>query len=813
MLHILQIEKGNDLIMVISNINDQQAIKVILNSLEIRKMNQRVERLNKCLQERSIKKQEIWGGSLSVLNENTINFPTAIRRALAFEKVLLEMPITIEPDDIIVGNCVDGSKIARCILPQFMKDEELNVTDISMFHKTPDYETLVNKGLNGVLSEINQKRIELGLEADFDKNKTKIDLLKAMIIEANAAIKMANRYANLAIKLYLNEEDPTRKSELLKISEVCRRVPEFPARTMLEAIQSFWFINYAFFETQTYLACGRLDQLFNPFFKNDVEKGILTIEEGQELIDCLCVRMNDRIQIEPKNYVYDNEQELGVLPKQCVMNPSMGFVIKNSNSLSNARKLTENFVLVDQLDAINHWGQNVLISGIKADKTDGTNAISYMFLNSIEKLSLTSPVLTVRLHKNSPQDLINRVAEVLKNGGGMPYINNDDVITSAYTKLGVKWDDACEYANSNCWETLIQGRSNQEMIRGINFLLYLELALNRGCSLLDDQMLGIDTGDPIEFRNFTELMEAWKKQIDYSLETNIEHAASQILGTGGHGKFSSVPLLSALTKDCIENAKDLTHDGARYTIWHIMGEAASNAADAMAAIKKLVFEEKKVTMIQLLDMLKSNWECSEGKRMREFIINHIPKFGNDIDYVDDLCKEMCDYFLSRSDYYSKKYKNKIIFPCSIGTFSWVISIGKTIGASADGRMNSDPIAANFSPVPGCDISGPTAAINSYLKMNMRDMAAGSPIDLRINKNSVEGKDGTNRLAGIIKTFLEKDGNMITFTIASADELRKAMDEPEKYRNIRVRMGGWSAYFVMLSKEHQLIHIKRIEHAL
>lgn len=799
--------------MVNSNINQQQAIEVVLNSLEMRKMNHRVERLYKRLQDRITKKQEIWGGNLSVLNENTINFPTVIRRALAFEKVLLEMPITIESDDIIVANCVDDGKVARCILPQFVKDEELFMTAISMYHKTPDYETLISKGLNGVVFDINQKRIELESEGDFDKNKTKLDLLEAMTIEANAAIKMANRYANLAIKLSLDEKNPARKSELLKIAEVCRRVPEFPARTMREAIQSFWFINYAFFETQTNISCGRLDQLFNPFFKNDIEKGILTIEEGQELIDCLCIRMNDRMQIDPENYVYDSEQELGALPKQCEVNQSMGFVKKTCNSSSNAGKPTETFALVDQLDAINHWGQNVLISGIKADKTDGTNAVSYMFLNSNEKLSLTSPVLTVRLHKNSPQELINRIAEVLKNGGGMPYINNDDVIVSAYTKLGVKWDDACEYANSNCWETLIQGRSNQEMIRGINFLLYLELALNRGCSLLNGQMVGIDTGDPIELRNFTDLMEAWKKQIDYSLETNIEHDASQILGSGGHGLYSSVPLLSALMKDCIENATDLTHGGARYTIWHIMGEAASNAADAMAAIKKLVFEEKKITMIQLLTMLKSNWEGSEGKRIREFIINHVPKFGNDIDYVDDLCKEMCDYFLSRAECHTKKYKNKIIFPCSIGTFSWIISIGKKIGASVDGRMNSDPIAANLSPVPGSDTSGPTAAINSYLKINMRDMAAGSPIDLRINKNSVEGKEGTNRLASIIKTFIEMDGNMITLTIASAEELRKAMDEPEKYRNIRVRMGGWSAYFVLLSKEHQLIHIKRIEHVL
>ena len=170
-------------------------------------------------------------------------------------------------------------------------------------------------------------------------------------------------------------------------------------------------------------------------------------------------------------------------------------------------------------------------------------------------------------------------------------------------------------------------------------------------------------------------------------------------------------------------------------------------------------------------------------------------------------------FSSRSETHTEKYRGKIIFPCSIGTFSWIISIGKRIGASADGRMKADPIAANLSPVPGSDTSGPTAAINSYLKINTKDMAAGSPIDLRINRNSIEGKEGNKRLANIIKTFLDLDGNMITLTVTSAEELRKAMEEPEKYRSLRVRMGGWSAYFVLLSREHQLIHLKRVEHGI
>ena len=275
----------------------QETIEAALNSHEMREMSPRVKRLYSRLQDRMTKKQKVWGGTLSVLNEKTINLPTTIRRALAFEKVLLEMPVGIESDDLIVGNCVEKGVAVRCLLPQFVKDEELGLTAVAMSHKTPDYETLVHKGLHHVIAKINQKKAELEGQNNSDQNKNKLDLLAAMKIEAEAAVKMARRYADLAMNLSLEEKNAARKSELQQIAEVCERVPEYPARTMQEAIQSFWFINYAFFQTETNISCGRLDQLFNPFFIKDAEEGILTTEEGQELIDCLCLRINDRIQI------------------------------------------------------------------------------------------------------------------------------------------------------------------------------------------------------------------------------------------------------------------------------------------------------------------------------------------------------------------------------------------------------------------------------------------------------------------------------------------------------------------------------------
>jgi len=442
----------------------------------------------------------------------------------------------------------------------------------------------------------------------------------------------------------------------------------------------------------------------------------------------------------------------------------------------------------------------------------------------------------VRMHKNSPKALLDRVAEVLKTGGGMPFINNDDIIISAYEKLGIPREDACNYANSNCWETLIQGMSNQEMIRGINFLYLLELALNGGKSFIhkenrskvkppckDNPMSfsayvgpsnpvidGVDTMDATQITSFEKLMELWRIQTDYMLKHSIEHVTRIIFSEGSHGRFGNNPLLSALTRDCIENLADLTHLGARYILWHILGEAVSNGADAAMAIKRFVFEEKLLSLPQLVEILKNDWAGSEELRYK--FLNGAPKWGNGNEEVDSIAMEMTDYFIERVEYHAQSYPQTIFSP-SIATFSWVISIGKRIGASADGRNAQELIAANLSPAPGRDTDGPTAAINSYLKINTSTMAAGAPIDLRVNMNGLEGEEGTRRLSALIKTFLELGGNMMTLTITSAEELRQAIEHPENYRGLRVRMGGWSAYFTLLSKESQMLHLKRVEHNL
>lgn len=799
-----------------------QAEKQACLDKELRKKSALVQDYFDELEKRMHRKQRMWGGDKTVVTPKTEGEPAACRRALAFKKVMEEMPVTIEPWALIAGNSMEDGTIVRCILPSFLKEEELGKCTLNMSHKCPDFVTLLNTGIHGLLKRLEEKEREFRGNHGGRIGESEEIFLKSTRIELTAVLTLARRYRELALNMADKETDSVQRERFLELAERFRRVPAGPASGFKEALQSVWLLNHIFRETMSYLSIGCIDRILYPYFEKDYLEGSITLKEAQDYIDVFCLRVNDRAQLDPENYVVDQKMLKGA-PRQCCLDYNFGFVSQAET---------------DEADAINHWGQNILISGIGEDQADSTNVLTYLFLNAHEKLQMTDPTLTVRLHKNSPSMLLERVAEVLKTGGGMPYINNDDILVPAYEKLGVDAKDARNYANSNCWETLLQGCCNQEMIRGINFLYLLELALNRGksfvygedakrqaqseggkkdpsslspwCGPVNRVIDGIDTGDAGDFQNIKDVMDAWKKQLDYMLGTCVREFAQEIHANGSHGPLSSNPLLSALTRDCVDNLTDICHQGSRYDLWHILSEAVSNGADAMAAIEKFVFKEKVVTLPQLVEILKDNWEGNHALRMR--MLNEGAKFGNGQDEADAFACEMTDYFVEQVEAYNRQYEDLIFSPC-IATFSWIVNIGKRIGASADGRMSREPIAANMSPAPSRDVSGPTAALNSYLKLSTDSMAAGAPIDLRVSLSGLEGEEGTRRIAAMIKTFIQMGGNMMTLTITSVEELRRAMEEPEKYRGLRVRMGGWSAYYTLLSKESQKVHLKRVEHGL
>jgi choline trimethylamine-lyase len=768
---------------------------------------ERVDRLYALLQERMTRPQRTWGRKLTVLDDPAVAAaPLVIRHARALEKLLREIPIAIDADDLVVGNVLRDGVELRTGLPEFaLPTEHEEARSLGapindhLSHKTPYYYTLMDRGLAGIVRGIEQ---DLAAETEGETRA----FLEACVIECRAVVAFAHRYAALA-ELQATTAAPGRRDELLRIAAVARRVPEHPPRSFAEAVQAFWFMNHAYHVSGTKISCGRIDQYLYPSLRHDLQEGTITLVEAQELVDCLWLRFNDRCQIVRENFYTHADSGAAARAADAVM------IVDNSRHTADAGHRNRPGTATDSADAINHFGQNVLLSGIKPDGGDGTNELTWLCLNAMEKLALTQPVVTLRVHKGSPAALIERASEVLKSGGGMPYINNDDVLIPAYTALGVTPRDARDYANSNCWETMIEGRSDQELIRGMNFLLFLELALNRGRSRVHGP-LGPDTGDPLDWTTFDELVEAWKVQADTQLARGIDHIGKGVeegtLEHSSHGRFRYNPLLSTLTLDCLARRRDIIRGGARYRIWHVMGEAVANAVDAAAAIRRLVFEERVVSMGELLAALQADWEGFENLRRR--FASRSPRFANDDDYADDIGRQMMRWYIDRTRLHAARHPG-IIFPCSIGTFSWYAMIGKELGASAEGRHAYEAIAANFSPVAGADVSGPTAAINSYLKMSVDELAGGAPIDLRFSRSGLRGEQGTSRLAGLIRAFLELGGNMLTATVTDVEELKAAMREPEKYRHLRVRMGGWSAYFVMLGEEQQRIHISRVEHGL
>ena len=805
-----------------NSVEEQVTLETARTAAPLRTYTERTQRLYDVVRDRMTRLQTTWGGDLDILSDpQTVELPLVLRRATAFQKVLLDMPIAIEADDLIVGNTIQDGLITRTRLPKYGLAEEYaqaqmegSTLSAQLAHKTPYFYDILAKGLGGLITNIKAKIADISQRQASAERDEKLALYRAMKLEASAVIGLAHRYADLALQLSAQADTRQRRDELLKIARVCQRVPEHPAQTFHEAVQCFWFIHYALFSTGTNLSCGRFDQYLYPALHKELADGTITLDQAQELIDCVWLRFNDRGQICRENFFTgDPEAEARQRPTNGVQsNKAPGVVDQGPQAWTAGHRKRLRYA-ADAADAINHFGQNILLSGIRPDGADGTNELTYLSLNALEKFAFTSPVVTVRLHKNSPSDLVTRSAEVLKSGSGMPYINNDDILIPAYVDLGVSLPDARDYANSNCWETMIEGKSDQELIRGMNFLLFLELALNRGVSKVHGRM-GVDTGDPRRFATFSDLMEAWKRQTDAQLKAGIDYigqgVASGTLEHSNHGRYSYNPLLSALTLDCIENEQDVIRGGARYIIWHVMGEAVANAIDSMAAIKKMVFEEKSLTMEELLDALEKDWAGYENLRRR--LMARAPKFANDDDYADEIGREMMAYFIARTRRHASRYP-QVIFPCSVGTFSWYAMIGKEVGATPDGRFSGEAVAANFSPAPGTDMCGPTAAICSYLKMNVAPLAAGAPLDLRLSASSLKGDTGAQRLAGLIQAFIEMGGNMLTFTVTDVEELKKALEEPEKYRHLRVRMGGWSAYFVMLGQEQQQLHIKRVEHGL
>jgi len=722
------------------------------------------------------------------IDDKYMSEPIPVRKGRAVALKLSKMPTDLWYGQLFVGSMtLEKPRIhAEWGFPDYITQAEKEdaakkgVSIHSVFgHIVPDYPKLLNKGLGGILEDVAAQRPNV-------QNKDEEAFLDSVVVTLEGVMDFAARLAERCDLEANSHKDPVRAGELRQMGENLRQVPSGPARTFWQALQSVWLIHAIFHSTMNGNAMGRLDQYVWPYLKDDLEAGGIDMDRAGELTDCFCLKFNERAKTTDDQRPEARHEEDIDLKRR---------TRHYTSSQIGTRR--------DSLDATNHWLQNIVIGGITPEGKDGTNPLTYILLESYRRNQMTNPLLSVRVHQNSPEELLHEVSEVLKDGGGMPAIFNDEALIPALERLGIPTPDARDYTNDGCWEVIIPGRTDFRFQR-LSMMLCVEWALNRGKSRMDGSQQGPDTGDPRNFTSFDDFWQAFLIHLDNMIARTVKNVVDNI---NNRHIVAPVPLLSSLIEGAIENRRDMTAGGAKFRTFGMLAEGATHAIDSITAIKTVIFDEKLATIAELCDALDNNFEGYNSLRSK---LLAAPKYGNDDDRADSLGKAMIDAFTSAVARHAEEYKSLIKFPCGVGTFSWYIGIGQGLGPSPDGRLSGEPVSSNFSPALGRDLEGLPGAILSYSKMHRCNLPAGGPLDLRLAKRLVEGEEGTERMMALIRSFVETGGNMMTLTVADTDELRAAQREPDKYRSLRVRMGGWCAYFTMLSQEQQDHHIRRQE---
>ena len=728
-----------------------------------------------------------WGCPRHIADQH-MSEPLAVRKARAIALKLSRMPLDLWEGQLFAGSLTleEPRLHAEWGFPEYtteaerIRAAERGLSIHSVFgHIVPDYPALLSKGLQGIRAEAQAQR-------DRARDDGEQAFLDSVVIALEAVLDFSARLSAVCESEAAKHSQSPRGAELRQMAANLRKAPAGPAETFWQALQSVWLLHMVFHATMNGNAMGRLDQYVWPYLKADLEAGRLDLAQAGELVDCFCLKFNERAQ------TLEEQRPESRGPER--VEASRRTRHYTSSQIGTRR---------DSLDATNHWLQNIVIGGLTAQGEDGTNPLTFLLLESYRRNKMTNPLLTVRLHRGSPQELVSRVCEVLKEGGGMPALFNDEVLVPALEGLGIPGVDAHDYTNDGCWEVIIPGRTDFRFQR-LSLMLCLEWALNRGQSRLDGSQQGVDTGDPRSFRSYEDVWQAFLTQLD----TMAGRVVGQVVESlDDRSTIAPVPLLSALIEGAIPSLRDLTAGGAKYRTFGMLAESAAHAIDSLVAVKTVVFEQRQASMAELCEALASDF--SEHALLRAKLLA-APKYGNADERADAIGREVMKAFSSAVTRHASKHRASVMFPCGVATFSWYIGIGEGLGASPDGRRSGEPVSSNFSPALGRDMQGIPSAILSHGAMPHDRLPAGGPLDLRMARRLVEGNEGTRRMAALVRSFVESGGSMMTLTVADTEELRAAQREPEKYRSLRVRMGGWCAYFTMLSREQQEHHIRRQE---
>lgn len=763
--------------------------------------------------------------------KENMNQTNVMKRALMLKNILEKMSIYIEDETLIVGNQASSNKDAP-IFPEYTMEFVLNELDLfekrdgDVFYITeqtkedlrsiaPFWENnnlrakagcllpeevsvFMETGFFGMEGKMNsgdahlavdyRKVLEVGLQGYKErtlKEKANLDLTQpesikkyqfynAILVVLDAVKTFAERFSQLA-KEQAKTALPERKAELLEISRICAKVPNEPAETFHEAIQSVWFIQLILqIESNGHsLSYGRFDQYMYPYLKADLEKGTITEDQAVELLTNLWIKTLTVNKVRSQAHTFSS--------------------------------------------AGSPLYQNVTIGGQTRDKKDAVNELSYLVLKSVAQTKLPQPNLTVRYHSGLDKRFMDEAIEVMKIGFGMPAFNNDEIIIPSFMKIGVTEEDAYDYSAIGCVETAVPGKWGYRCtgMSYMNFPKILMTAMNDGIDPVSGKRFVKGNGHFKDMQSFEELQTAWDKTVREL--TRMSVIVENAIDIGLENEVPDV-LCSALTEDCIGRGKTLKEGGAVYDFISGLQVGIANLADSLAAIKKLVFEDKKVTTEELWEALMTDYASDRSKEIQQMILNDVPKYGNDDDYPDMLVREAYDSYIEEV----KKYPSTRFGRGPIGgtRYSGTSSISANVGqgrgtmATPDGRNAWVPLAEGCSPSHNMDKNGPTAVLKSVSKLRTEEIIGGVLLNQKVNPQTLAKEEDKQKLIMLLRTFFNKlHGYHIQYNVVSRETLIDAQKHPEKHRDLIVRVAGYSAFFNVLSKATQDDIIERTEHAI
>jgi formate C-acetyltransferase len=591
---------------------------------------------------------------------------------------------------------------------------------------------------------------------------SKQEELKAMAIAADAVMRFAARHAEMAQEMAAVERSPRRRAELEKIAEVCSRVPAHAPRNFWEAVQAYWFIHLGVvteLNTWDSFCPGRIDQHLYPFYRRGLEDGSLTEETARELLQCLWIKFNN--QPAP---------------------PKVGVTAAESGTYTDFA--------------------NINLGGLRPDGADGVNELTYLILEVVDEMRLLQPSSNLQLSKKNPECFLKRGLEIVREGWGQPSIFNADEVVEELLRQGKSIEDARAGGTSGCVETGAFGREAYILTGYFNLPKVLEITLNNGIDPRTGKKIGIETGDPRTFTSYDELFTAFRRQLRYFIDVKVR--GSQVIEQL-YARYMPAPFLSLLVEDCIAKGKDYNAGGARYNSTYIMPVGPATCADSLAAIRHHVFDKKDLTMEGLLQALTVNFEGHERTRLR--LWNKTPKYGNDQDDADavfvSVSNALYDEINGRPNARGGQYRvNYLSTTCHV-------YFGSVTGATPDGRRAWEPVSEGISPAQGADRHGPTSVLKSAAKMD-HVRTGGTLLNQKFTPALLEGEAGINNLAHLVRAYFKLDGHHIQFNVVTAETLRAAQANPEKYRDLIVRVAGYSDYFRDLTVALQNEIIARTE---